>query len=432
VKSNTSLHQNGAVTTHRLVPWLWFWLVVYLLGLPDLARYSWLPKLADLFSAQTGLLQGLNPLSRLNALSGILELAPMLAVFLGVLTLLFPHLRAWLIERAYALSEPEGVPAIQEMRAFIAAQMPNARLRANLRRFDQPAFTYPLGYRTCAVAVFGGLALLWRKDRPAAEAILLHEIAHCRHGDVLIVGAGSLFQWLANRWVWIYLALGLLPMLLAGGYELWNTWQQLRSMYTLSLLSSAELARQFFSALWLILSGELIIAVYLMLYTAWVFILPLMGIWSAELNADRFVCENLRSADEVSSALARLQRQKRSIRERILGGMSHPPAGLRAWAARNYQNSTCRGALALLFPAAYLGKLILNIAMVIVIKLPVWDARAVLQTLVGGIQAFFHGTAFIWLAMLLLILVWPFLSPYWEWFFSGQTVPQRGSNTVKM
>lgn len=55
-------------------------------------------------------------------------------------------------------------------------------------------------YRRSALAIFGGLARLWRADREAAGTILLHEIGHYRQGDPLAQGAGAFFGEYLRRW----------------------------------------------------------------------------------------------------------------------------------------------------------------------------------------------------------------------------------------
>ncbi len=187
--------------SRSLPPWLWFWLVVYTLTFPTLID-SLRSSLNDIFSLEV------SPVEKtivphfylLYRLLNVPEVIPSLVLLLGILTIFIPWIRAAWLERHFDLTEPPStIPALQAVSEFVHRYAPDLRIKVNLRRFDQLAFVYPLGYRTTAVAIFGGLITRWRSDRQAAEAILLHELAHYRNGDTLIVGAGSFFPRDAQR-----------------------------------------------------------------------------------------------------------------------------------------------------------------------------------------------------------------------------------------
>src|SRR5450755_290214 len=118
----------------------------------------------------------------------------LLIPILGLLTVLLPRWRAWMVERSFRLRHNAGeFPEVDEMQAFLAKSAPRIELRANLLHSGY-AFVYPRSYRRPRLAVLGGMYALWRSDPKTARGILLHEIEHVRQGDYLIVGYGSFFS----------------------------------------------------------------------------------------------------------------------------------------------------------------------------------------------------------------------------------------------
>ena len=145
-------------------PWLWFWLILYFLSIPGQIRF-YTPIVEDLFS--------LNDLFGLVNVPGLL---PSFVLFIGVLLIFFPTLRASYLERRFQLVEPDqSSPTLIEMKAFLEQHVPGIHIKTNMLRTDQLAFVYPLGYRNTGIALFGGLFKLWHSDRKTAEAVLLHE-----------------------------------------------------------------------------------------------------------------------------------------------------------------------------------------------------------------------------------------------------------------
>lgn len=168
-----------------LLPWLWFWLVFYVINTP--ARFG---QWNQTWNTVVSLISRRTDLSRLLGLPSIVEFVPSIALSLGVLTIFIPKARAALLKRQYSLVDPPEMTVISEIKDFLHNYVPAIKITFSLKP-GVLAFVYPLGYRTTAVAIFSGFIKLWRSDRPAAEAVLLHEIAHYVHGDALIVGAGS-------------------------------------------------------------------------------------------------------------------------------------------------------------------------------------------------------------------------------------------------
>jgi Zn-dependent protease with chaperone function len=397
-----------------LPPWLWFWLGVYLITLPNRIINEWFPLLQDVFAGYYTWAvaeAGSTPLFQMLRVSNILEIVPSLVVFVGVITLFLPRWRATRIERRYKLSEPASIPAVQEIQTFLAQYAPDIQLRANLTQFDHLAFAYPLGYRKYAIGIFGSLVKLWRSDKKAAQAILLHEIAHCRQGDVLAVGVGSYFEKLLSSWIWLFLLLGLFPLLLFNVGSLVDSWQRL------SMIGPFPYER-FISNIIYYFLGDIVVSIYLFLYIFSVFIFPLVCIWSSEFNADRFALETLQYDEEVTQALSYLSYTE-SWGRRLLFGLSHPPTWLRRGLSKHYRSLLASAFLILLYPLAYPIKILTLLASVLIPEL-MFSIEDVGQTFNIAIQAMLSSVTSIWVAMAVCLLIWPLIAPYWEWMFTGK------------
>jgi Zn-dependent protease with chaperone function len=388
-------------------PWIWFWLVVYLTTLPrQLALWrSIVARIAEFRFAR--------PDSLVNA-AAILEGAPLLAVLLGVAAIFAPRLRAAWLERQFRLTDPVPLPTVREIQAFVAQHAPGLRVRTNLLRTDQLAFVYPLTYRKAALAVFGGLVTLWHADQAAARAVLLHEMAHYRHGDVLAVGAGSLLRTLTERWLGLYLALVVVPLVAVGLIDRGAAVRSFLAATAAGVPFSAfeivlHVLRQVVGTM---LPAVMLIGAALMFWTASIVVLPLAAIWSAELNADRYAAV-VGGAAGLDRALAALP-TARSSRQWLLARMSHPPAGLRRTMAA--LAATDRGALllVLMLPLAYVVRLALLAGWALA-AFPLLGGVVDLGTWLGeSVRSYAVATGRIWLGMAAFLLLWPRLAPHWQ------------------
>ena len=403
-------------------PWLWFWLVSYLVGLPNLIGGFWVPALRDALSGSAAPGESLMASLRLARLAHLAELAPLLAVFLGIASLFVPQYRTWRIGRRYDLGPPPETPAMAEIRAFLSQHAPGLSVRTNPRRGDQLTFVYPLGYRVAGMALFGGMLRLWRRDRPAAEAVLLHEIAHYRQGDALILGAGSPFATLLRLWLPLQLVAVVLPLLGVWAYDA----AQFVVADSAAIRTATSLTHKLGQLLTLCLPGLLLILAGLLLWAASAVILPLAGIWCAELSADRFVMDAQGSSEGLARAVAMLA-GRTSWRRWLLSQMSHPPVGLRAWFIRHYPRRVGLLGLLWLFPLAYVGRLLLLLgrATTVLVGMPGVNVASVLA---ANVQVYFRTVAPIWLGAVALLLVWPVLAVGWERWSCGAwgTLSWRG------
>ena len=410
-----------------LPPWLWFWLVVYGLSLPWQIRI-WRQMLSDLFFHKElpEILTGTH-FAFVLRLSNVPELLPSLGLLLGVVAIFFPWARAAYLEWRYRLAKgPHEAPVIKEIGNFLLARSPGLRIRSNLLRTDQLAFVYPLGYRKAAIALFGGVIKLWRSDRPAAEAVLTHEIGHYRHGDAFLVGAGSFFETVVRHWLTLYFLFCALPLGLVWADQRITFLLENRGM-PLSTLLSHEIDQ-----LRLYLPGMLLQLTGLLFWMAGTFILPLAAIWCAEFNADRFVIDSQKSADSLVHALKK-QGNKVSWWRWVLNRMTHPPTGMRHWLALQATENKGFLLLLLVFPLAYFARLFVLIGRALtgyLISYPSIELAVILKKLSIHCAGYLKMISPVLFVMAVLLLSWPLLSGYWEQIFCGSR-GQSGQVTRK-
>lgn len=391
--------------------WLWFWLTLYLIGLPNLFQDQFVKRINDIssstytWSVQVG---GLTPLFETMRAVSLYELVAYVVVFVGVASVFLPWLRGAYVEKKYRLIQADTIPVVHEIGIFVRQQVPNIYIRANLRRTDLFAITYPLGFRKPALAIFGGLVILWRMDQKRAEAILLHEIGHVRQGDTLILGAGSLFEVLVRYWVWIFLFLIFLPVTLYTAGSIYQYSRQfsgfLENVPGHFVLVTANL---------IILGVMTLISEFFMMFS--VFVLPLAGIWSAELYADRFVIDTTQSDQAIKNGLANLDR-KSIWKKEILSGASHPPARFRAFLTNHYRSKVMIPVLVLFFPLAYFVKFLF---LLVATLLPQFYDRSTLANNFSlAVQSTIDGLLPLLFAMIVWVLIWPLITAAWLWFFT--------------
>lgn len=197
--------------TRATPPWLWVCLFGVIASVPS--EISYMRSAISLYFGNNLLLRIVNgedvTVTRLSFVFSVLIYAIISA---GAVSVLFPRLRGWWVERRFKLaSDNRGV--LLEMQDFVHAYDQSISLRYTLRS-GQMARLYPIGWRAARIAIFRPMAALWRTDREAAQAILLHEVAHRRQGDQLIVGLGSLYALLIRVSLPAYMLLVLIPIVI--------------------------------------------------------------------------------------------------------------------------------------------------------------------------------------------------------------------------
>jgi Zn-dependent protease with chaperone function len=360
-----------ALAELTLPPWLWVWLAGYLV-----------PATPGEISAVTGFAWTWPPVVLFSSVFGVLVYA-MAAV--GVLGVVFPQLRSRWVERRFKLSSDDR-PVMTEMQWFVDAHDPSIRLRVSIRA-DQMARIYPAGWRSARIAVFRPLTVLWHRDRKAAEAILLHEVAHRRQGDHLITGLGSPFVWLIRICVPAYLLFVLIPAVAypaAGG-------NRLSAAETVLLIPS-------------------------------VIVLPVIALWLAELSADR---QAARAAgiDALQQALQATAGQHASLAARAVTLLSHPPRRLRLRCAA--AGSAGTAALMATWPAALAAFALISFGMQVPGPVGSLSPRiyvVYLQMAVTGVVA--EGRPVV-IASAVVLVAWPALAVPWGRLWSSGPHPGR-------
>ncbi len=365
-------------------PWLWLWLVGDLAVLipaevsndrHQLALYTGHGEIAPQVTAGM-------PYTLLLLLFTILSGLTCLIFAAGVIATLFPQLRGRRVERRFALTED---PGIAEMQDFVAQYDPAIRLRATTRD-DQMARIYPVSWRTARIAVFRPLPELWRRDREAAQAVLLREVAHRRHGDQLVVGLASPLVWLMRIWVPAFVVLALTPVVvyaaLGGG-----------------LLTQA-------------VAGQ---GAWQLLQPIGLLILPVTALWLAEFDAD-LVAARVLGVEPVRRAL------QATGGSRLLGLLSQPPRRLRLRSAAARPTGTF--ALLAAWPTALAAQLLVIIAGAAVAYLLISQSLPDTgRDLLAGTHQFLRGNQILVVAAIILLLLWPLLARPWDRLWSGGPGP---------
>jgi Zn-dependent protease with chaperone function len=384
-----------------LPPWLWVWLITFgFFHLPNELR-----SVSDRVSRLFG---GIQIEGRDIPLGGIFQLPILMitgAVLLGLLTVLLPWARAAYLEKRFRLTAlPQMSPALKDIAGFVHEHAPEIEVKGNLLRTDHLAFVYPIGYRKRAMAIFGGVVRLWRSDRKAAEAVILHEVAHSRNGDVLIVGAGSLFTTLV-RYIPL---LGILSLLIdVPAYSI-------AIVGTLDVGDVAAALLRLVPKLW----PYLIVAMMATLLA------PVTAIWCAEFNADRFAVQVQGTNAPLVGVLDKLP-QRASWWRWLIFRITHPPDRMRKWMITKTGGLARPIFLLLLFPiAAVLGGFLIEVQ-------SAWGLVVNSNDAAGGdvfaarLVSSMNRVALYCVVLAALIALWPVLARYWAVLFTEHRSGER-------
>jgi len=295
-------------------------------------------------------------------------------------------------------------PALKDIAGFVHEHAPEIEVKGNLLRTDHLAFVYPLGYRKRAMALFGGVVRLWRSDRKAAEAVILHEVAHGRNGDVLIVGAGSLFTTLV-RYIPL---LGILSLLISV------------PAYSISMVGTLDV-------------GDVAAALLRLVPKLWPYLLvammatllaPVTAIWCAEFNADRFAVQVQGTNAPLVSVLDKLP-QRASWWRWLIFRITHPPDRMRKWTITKTGGLARPIFLLLLFPiAAVLEGFMIEVQ-------GAWGLVFNSNDAAGGdvfaarLVSSMNRVALYCLVLTALIALWPVLARYWAFLFTAHRTGER-------
>ncbi|MGE3910027.1 MAG: hypothetical protein AB7K36_11770 [Chloroflexota bacterium] len=398
-------------------PWLWLWGLGYLWALPEQLS-AWV-DVGGMVGSLLHLTQTMGELVAsgdlrqyaetflllMAGLGGVLGSGLSAALLVGIAYSAVPWLRGRRVERRYGLTEPPGsVPALAEMADFLRVHAPELVLRANLRRARTPSFVYPRGYGRVGMAVFGPMVMRWTGDRRAAEATLLHEIAHFRRGDAYLTGVGSLFENVIRigliGYVAAYVVIVLAALLSIGQFDLG--------------MLMAALLRALFQ-----IGGILT--------------LPLACIWAFELGADRIALDHGASRDALMRALDVTSggaRGARRLWQGLVTHVSHPPRVLR----RALLQQTSRVAAIVLiglYPAAFCVRLVLlHGSAFIAYRLVGYRWDEILTSSVVNTLYFLAASADDFALMAVVTAAWPQAVIWWVRLFSGSGLQSARQDQV--
>ena len=217
-----------------LPPWLWLWLVTYLINLPNywtVFKQGWTALMY-----RSPLPGGVGFSQSVLGLLAFLEIIPLFALFVGAIALAFPHIRANYVEKRYGLKTPQNAAgAIADITHFLQQQAPTLQVKINPLCRQAHAFVYPLGFRKTGIGICAPLIKLWRQDRATAEAMLIHEVAHHHQGDAFMVSAGSPFRAVTERWLALYVCLFVVPFAIAALALAITFWGELNTLNELGI-----------------------------------------------------------------------------------------------------------------------------------------------------------------------------------------------------
>jgi Zn-dependent protease with chaperone function len=351
-----------------LPPWIILALVFSILGLPTQVQ-----SLLSDWGPITSVLS--NQLLWLARVQSIVDLAMALVLYAGVAVVFLPWVRRVVfVEFKYRRvidwknARASHLERLTEIHKFLQECAPDVCLKyATKRSHGEYAMLYPADYRRVIIAVFPNMLDLWYQNRQKAEAVLFHEIGHYRHGDALFIGAGSVLEYAIRYWFHLNVIFSLLPIAIG---------------LVLGQRDALDLARHlqlpceqtiFFSVQQLFTMGLPFAGLAFLRSLFWsgaLFILLGVGVWCAELNADRFMADVYGAeallTDEMEQTAQKQLSQREAMASRIgrlfLYGplwsdqWHHPPQSMRLWVARRSQKLRGWLSLLLLFPVAFLAR----------------------------------------------------------------------------
>ena len=387
-------------------PWMLFWLVSSLIvampGQLSILKASFLSLVgASIPGEPNPVAAGLEGGAEAVAaqLVSVVDLVPPLLTIAAICTVVGLPLRRRFVERRYKLTDTDQRPVLAEITAFARECAPGVAVRSRMRRTDIAAFAYPRGFRSAGLAVFGKLALMWRRDREAAQMVIRHELSHCRQGDTLTIGAVSPLDEVLRRWMWIVLAFGIVPtsiVWVASSTDLLRGVGSSGISYTAGQFLTQELPDL---ALLTVMATAQVMALITM---------PIAASWSAELAADHFAAA--RGEVLVRALSGRHSGGTRWLRGRI----THPPTALRR-ALADASATTQLLTATLVYPAAWLVQLFwVTLIWLAICVEDRYSVNATLNFLRIDIVSWADSLWPLWAAALATALLWPVIGRSWR------------------
>ncbi|MHC1753833.1 MAG: hypothetical protein AB9861_00080 [Methanosarcina sp.] len=387
-----------------LPPWLWIWFVLYVYMLP--AQIELLKEnIGSFFFSADPTYASLTLVNRFKLINAPYWI-PSVFLFLGALSIFLPWTREYYVTRKYNLTESyQLVPAMKEIEGFLKIHAPDLKIKASILSQQEEVFIYPRGYRKTGIAIFGKFIKAWRSDREGAQTVLFHEIGHYRNGDALILGAGSFFEFVVKHSLGIiaFFFLIQIPLIFID--------------LTDSTSHNMLIAIIFFM-------NAITDPITILFQTLAFFTLPIAGIWSAELNADRFMLTSkIDSTDNPLKVIEKLKKES-SLKRWLLSQITHPPNSLRRWMAVHSSEKKSVLLFLFLFPIAHLFQLLMLVIYLlsnyfIAFLFGVRSIQEIVDSLLRNIMLYLDTRSLTWLFFSIVVILWPFIAVYWVRFFSG-------------
>jgi hypothetical protein len=374
---------------------------------------------------------------------------PSLLLLASLVSIALPRLRRRYMVWKFGLEKTENCSGVAlEIVEFIKSIAPRCAVYCNFRRQDHLAFVFPVSFCQCGVAIFARMLHLWRAEPETSKAVLLHEMAHIRQGDHLVVGFGSTLQTYMRYWLLIFLLFAVCPVLISESFSVVELWREMREtdvminvMINDMMKDASPELRKILSDLqqenasqdedihlrhlwskWSTLHGPLLLLglLEMLAWTLSLLIMPTAAIWCAEFCADRIAAHQcgfglIRKAIETGKPTR--QRWKR-----LLGFGTHPPRSLRLWFLNEESQYMRLCILLLVFPIS-----ILATAMCRAVLLSTYKLSSTYFDYSAGETLFIYRSAIYqdnfgyvsWLTGAVIIL-WPVLGKYWMRLITGQ------------
>jgi len=325
----------------------------------------------------------------------VAEAVPMVFLALGLIGVALPGLRRRWVEWRVSAAPPTGGEhdpkhqMLADVQRFVDRHARGVEIRVTAVAGGH-ARIYPVSWRRARILLYGGFPKLWAQQRPMAEAVILHEIAHRRQGEHLIAGLGSPFSFLVRLWAVTYLVLSV-PLVVVVTAE--HGWVGNPAMAQLLLDAAAPVQ---------------------------LLIFPVVASWMAELAADDWAarCGNpdavRRSFLPSPGVPAR--------RRRALSVLDHPPVRLRRTAVPATGHSRFLSLVA--WPATVVPAFLVSVAvMVPVTLLTGWLASDQPGVIAFGAGVALDSASTMEILALILLLGWPLLGTWWPrmWEPGGAT-----------
>jgi hypothetical protein len=301
----------------------------------------------------------------LAQIPSVAETFPEVALLVALIAMLFPQTRSRWVEARFHLA-PDAeflefglVDRLVKIKNAIndMGLLHNVSIKSRLADAGIFCFVYPKDRANQVIAIGGGFLKVMRRNADLATTLLRHEFSHIVRGESFVIGVGSFLEFVVRNWIIIFLLSYFAPACLIAAGNIFVEFGALEkfrilgneaykgvSMFEMWILKNevdpSELDPDKLRTSWV----SLRVAIELNAHLWWqgihggvgylvfqhfsYFVLPLIGIWSAEFIADR-MCIRSRADLENYRAWLISERRRMRVWEYFFSGLSHPPYSIR-------------------------------------------------------------------------------------------------------